>query len=355
MSNTTIRILSAAEQVADHLKEELSKGVWTVKMPGGAALSRELGVGRMTVDAALELLEKEGLLIPQGAGRSRLISQSAKVAGSLRVGILPFLTDDFRLDYVMEIQRLLQAEGNTVIFSGKSIDEMGSSVTKVAKLVKEVNADAWIVVAGPKDVLSWFVESSIPAFALFGRRRGLPIASIGPDKENAYRLMVRHLVGLGHRRICMLDRPLRRLPSLGAPELAFLDELEILGVKTSSYNLPDWDGKVDSLGGLLASLWRYTPPSVLIVGEPPLFFSAQLHLARLGILAPKHVSLVCADGDPYFEMLRPSIAHIRWDSRPWVRRVVRWVNSVAHGKFGVQQSLTNAEFITGGSIGSISD
>ncbi len=348
---SSLRVLSAAEQVANYLREELANGVWTGKMPGGAALSRELGVGRMTVDVALELLEKEGLLLAQGAGRSRVIRQSTKVTDSLKVGVLPFLTDDFRLDYVMDFQRLLQEEGHTVIFSKKSISEMDSDATKVAKLVKEVRADAWVVIAGPRSVLSWFVENSIPAFALFGRRHGLPIAGIGPDKEKAYRSLVRHLVKLGHRRICLLNRPMRRLPAPGLPERAFLDELESSGISTSSYHLPDWDGKIESLGDLLDSMWRYTPPSAMIVDEPPLYFCAQNHLARRGVLAPQHVSLICTDGDPYFDMQVPSIAHIRWDSRPWVRRVIRWTNGVANREIDHRQSLTNAEFVDGASVG----
>lgn len=323
-------------------------------MPGGAALCRELGVGRMTVDAALELLEEEGVLVSQGAGRSRLISGSVKATGPLKVGILPFLVEDFRLNYVMDFQRLLQEEGHSVIFSGRSISEMGSDVTKVAKRVKEMQADAWVVIAGSREVLSWFVERSIPTFALFGRRRGLSVASIGPDKEKAYRYLVRHLVELGHRRICLFTRPLRRLPSPGLPERAFLDELEAAGIGTGPYNLPNWNGKAESLGDSLDSLWRFTPPTAIIVDEPPLFLSVQHHLARRGILAPKHVSLICTDGDPYFDLMVPSIAHIRWDSRPWVRRVVQWANAISRGIGDRRQTLTKAEFVLGGSVGRIS-
>lgn len=350
---SSIRVLNAAEQVANHLREQLAKGVWTGKMPGRAEIARELGIGRMTADAALEILEKQGLLISQGAGRSRLISPSPISSNSLKVGVLPFLVEDFRLDYVLEFRRLLQVEGHTVIFSEKSISEMGADTAKVAKLVKETKADAWIVIAGPRNVLSWFLEKNIPAFALFGRRNELPIAAIGPEKEKAYRFLVSHLVGLGHRRICLLTRPLRRLPFPGSPERAFLAQLERAGIKTSPYNLPDWDGNTESLGDFLDSLWRFTPPTALIVDEPPLFFSAQHHLARRGVLAPQHVSMICTDGDPYFEMLRPSIAHIRWDSRPWVRCIVRWVDNVAKGNHDVRQSFTKAEFVAGASMGPV--
>ena len=125
MSN--LRILTAAEQVANHLREELAREVWTGTMPGGAALARELGVGRMTVDAALELLEKEGYLQAQGGRRRRLIRQSVQsvhASGSLKVAILPLLKEDFRFDYIMDMQRCLHEEGHTVLFTRKAISDL---------------------------------------------------------------------------------------------------------------------------------------------------------------------------------------------------------------------------------------
>lgn len=91
---------------------------------------------------------------------------------------------------------------------------------------------------------------------LGSRRRGPPFA------RNAFRLLARPLVGLGHRR-------------------AFLDEPEISRIKTGSHSLPDWNGKSRSPGDLLDSVWRFTPPTAMIVDEPPLFF----HAARLSIMS----------------------------------------------------------------------
>ena len=41
------------------MRDQLQRGEWTETMPGGARLSRELGVDRMTVEAALSQLESE--------------------------------------------------------------------------------------------------------------------------------------------------------------------------------------------------------------------------------------------------------------------------------------------------------
>ncbi|MFK7910199.1 MAG: substrate-binding domain-containing protein [Akkermansiaceae bacterium] len=347
----SLRILTAAEQVASYLREELARGVRTGKMPGAASLSRDLGVGRMTVDTALEILEEDGILIAQGAGRNRLIAESVNNSSALKIAFLPFLSEDVRADYVMDIERLLQEAGHTVIFLGKSISELNSDTRKISRLMEITDADAWVVIAGPRNVLSWFAEQSLPTFALFGRRRGLPMASVGPDKETAYRELVRHLVKLGHRRISLLTRPLRRLPEPGFIERAFLDELELSGIRTSTYHLPEWDGQAETIPQIMDSMMKVTPPTALLIDEPPVYFSVQYHLARSGILAPQDISLACSDGDPYFEFLRPSVAHVKWDSRPWIRRVLSWVNSVSLGKKDLRQTLSKSEYVPGDSVG----
>ncbi|BCX49249.1 hypothetical protein HAHE_31570 [Haloferula helveola] len=347
----TLRVLTAAEQVADHLRKEIRSGTWTGTMPGGAALARELGVGRMTVDAALDLLEKQGELVSQGARLPRRVSTTRSYSSSLKVAFLPYLIEDYRFDYIMDLQRLLQEDGHTVLFPKTSITLMKGNMARITKLIETTQADAWIVVAGPREVLTWFSECPVPAFAMFGRRSGLPIAGIGPDKSPALRELARHFIELGHERITMLTRPVRRLPRPGAPERAFLDELRRGGIRTGSYNLPDWDGKSETLGNVVDSIFKLTPPTAIVLDEPPIFLSVQQHLARRGILAPQHVSLACTDWDPYFELQQPSVAHVLWDSRPWVRRIVRWVRNVSQGKSDLVQSLTKTKLVRGESIG----
>jgi DNA-binding LacI/PurR family transcriptional regulator len=190
-----------------------------------------------------------------------------------------------------------------------------------------------------------------PSFALFGRRRGLPIAAVGPDKVSAYRIVTQRLIELGHQRIVMLNRPARRLPSPGLPELAFIDTLQRAGIATSSYNLPTWDGSVAGIHRILDEMFRLTPPTAVIIDEAQIFLAVQHDLARRGILAPEHVSLVATDQDPYFDYIRPTVAHIRCDTTPWARRITKWADHVAVGKEDRCQTLTKTIFVEGGTIG----
>ena len=50
------------ELLAAHLREGVTQGRWTGKLPGVRSLARELMVSHHTVRRALELLEADGLL-----------------------------------------------------------------------------------------------------------------------------------------------------------------------------------------------------------------------------------------------------------------------------------------------------
>jgi DNA-binding LacI/PurR family transcriptional regulator len=219
--------------------------------------------------------------------------------------------------------------------------------------VSKTEADAWVIQSGSTEVLEWFSRQSAPAFAFAGRRRGVKIAGSGPDKLPAARTAVRRLFELGHRRIVMLAREERRKPSPGHVERGFIQELESLGIATGSYNLPDWDDTREGLYRLLGSLFRHTPPTALIIDEVPLYLAVELHLARLGLLAPKDVSLFCLDPSPMFRWHRPSVAHISWDSQPIINQIVKWADNVARGNDNRRQTFTKAGFVEEGTFGPV--
>jgi hypothetical protein len=345
--------LSIAEQVALHLREQIGRGRWTETLPGRATLAREFQVSGQTVEAALQQLEKEGILIPQGPGRRRTISLSAiaSTTPSLRVAILVGEPADQRRDYIVEIKHELAVAGHSSFFAPWFMPELGMNVSSIARRLRRTEANVWIVLSGARALLEWFVEHEVPAFAVFGRRRGLSIAGVGPDKPPAIAQATRRLIALGHQRIAFLTLRAQRLPKPGASVQPFLDELAAHGIAPGPYNLPDWEETLDSFHGCLESLFRHTPPTALFVDEPAFFVAAMQFLQNRRLRVPEDVSLICTDGDPHFDWCRPAIAHIAWDTRPIVRRVVRWAANIARGKRDVRQTLTKAEFVEGGTIG----
>jgi DNA-binding LacI/PurR family transcriptional regulator len=252
---------------------------------------------------------------------------------------------------MVDLVHKLQAQGHSAGFSSKTLEDLQMDVGKVSRFVKGQKADAWIIFAGPQEILQWFVEQSIPAFALYGRQMSVDIAGTGHRKAPSVAQAIARLVELGHQRIVFLVREDRRKPTPGLVELLFLEELESHGITTGAYNLPDWKSNPKDFHRCLDTLFKSTPPTALLISEPQLFFAAQQHLARRGILAPEHVSLICTDPDPAFHWCEPDIAHIGWEPSPLLRYMLRWVDCIASGKPDHRKKFFKSNFIEGGTMG----
>jgi hypothetical protein len=345
---------NTAGQIANHLREELMRGRWTGMMPGQFRLAEELGASRNAVEAALRLLEHEGVLVSQGLGRKRLIaSPDPKKARPMRIAILDYEPVPVTEGYTVELQYMLIEAGHVAFFAPKTLIELDMNVSRIRRMVEKTEADAWIVCSASREVLTWFAAQPLPAFALFGRRLGLPIAAAGPDKIPATVAATRALAELGHQRIVMLTRRATRLPEPGVVVRAFLDELEAQGITPGPYNLPDWEENPKALHKRLELLFRITPPTALIADEAPFYVAALQFCTSRGLRVPQDVSLICADPSPAFEWSYPTVAHILWETRPLVKRIVRWAANVSQKKPDLRQTLTQAEFITGGTIGPV--
>ena len=342
---------SPSEQIAEHLQSEIVRGRWSGTMPGSPTLTAELGVDSKAVWAALRILEKQGILQGQGAGRPRKIIPQGNDQSAIRVAILQYDPASRAGEYMVDLRHRIEQAGHKVVEPTKTLLELDMKVSRVRSLVKETQTDAWIVCAASRDVLEWFSEQDQPVFAFFGRRRQLPIAGVGPDHERSGRQLIQQLISLGHKRIVLIQRESLRSGGPGVVEQAIIDEMAQHGLPFGPYNLPEWDDTSEGLAQVLEDLFRLTPPTALFIDEAFIFHAVMNHLARRGIQAPRDLSLISADPDLTFSWITPPIAHVRWDSRPVVRRAIAWVKNIAAGKPDLHQTLTRAELVEGGTIG----
>ena len=350
-----IAILTASEQVAEHLRRELEAGTWSEWLPGEAKLANELSVGRDTVTAAVQQLETEGWLVSEGRGKRRRIVRPAGgfVARKLRVMILLYdNADRGDIDNAVLLSQL-QEEGFQADFAAKSLQSLGMDVTRVARFVQKCPADAWVVSSASREIIEWFSGQEFPAIAMYGRSGEVPIAAAFPVMIPALLEAVRRLIELGHTRIVMLAREERRKPNPSRPEQLFLDELNAAGIATSAYNLPDWEESRDGLIRRIDQLFRISPPTAILFQEPSLFIAARSYLADCGIVAPRDISLILLGQDPSFAWHKPEVSHIRFDYHKVVRRVIRWAKNAAQGKDDRRRVGTQGEFIEGGTIGPV--
>lgn len=321
-------------------------------MPGVHRLSAEFQINRKTVEAALRILETEGVLIGQGPGRRRKINPTAASgASSRRVALLLFELSDTGMPCIVDLRHQLEESGHTVTIAPKTLMGMKMDLSRVRRFAEAYDTDSWIVVAGSPPILQWFSEQPRPAFALFGRHTHVDIPTASNNRADAIIDAIRELTQLGHRRIVLLGRSFFRFPHPGYDARTFLSELQVHRIPTGSYNLPDWDDTPDGFIHCLDQLYAATPPTALLIDETFLFHAARNHLAQIGILAPRDVSLICLEADLAFSWCRPTIAHLRVNQDPLVRHAVRWANRIGNGKDERRKLLTKAKFITGGTVG----
>jgi DNA-binding LacI/PurR family transcriptional regulator len=348
-----IKTATITEQIATHLREAIQTGHWVDKMPGRDALAADLGVSPRSTQKALKILEREGLLVPQGQGRNYKIQlpEEGLEVRPMRVAMLVFKQADKNDAFIIELRHQLDDAGHITIFPYEGSQDLGMDVKRVERLVLKTRADVWLVFSASRRILQWFVDHNIKVFALAGRRFNVPIAGTGPNKVPLYNEVTQKLISLGHQRIVMVCSKILRYPAPSKTAREFVDTMETNGIRTGSYNLPDWEETAEGFNELLDSLFRATPPTAMIFDEAFQYYAACHYFMHCNLRVPQDVSLVCSDADPGFNWCRPSVAHFFWDYQPIVRRIMRWMENISRGVDDRRKSFTKAVFVNGGTIG----
>lgn len=343
------------DQLVEVLRQGIQTGRWKGSLPGRDRLAKDLGVSHVTMEKAMRRLAKDGLLVSDGVGKRRriVLPESEIMPKHYRIRILLYESADRKSTYINDLLDSLKMAGISADLANKTLQDLGMNPKRIARFVEQNQVDAWIVQAGSREVLEWFSDQPMPAYALFGVRSAVPLASCGVRHD--IQPIIRHLSELGHRRIVLLLREEHLVPQPSLFPRNFMKALESEGITPSSYHLPVWGYRPEGLHRCLESLFKISPPTALIAAEAPILFATRDHLARRGIIAPRDVSMICLDYDSSFDWFDPLISHFTWDHVPIVRRVVRWAKNVARGKEDRRQTVTMARFVEGGTIGPVPD
>ncbi|GEP41822.1 substrate-binding domain-containing protein [Brevifollis gellanilyticus] len=346
---------SLIDQVAGHLRCGFESGQWQGRLPGVQRLATELDVSKDTVRAALKLLEKDGTLKPQGAGRCRVIPAQRPAhqsQRSLRMAILlPVpLKDDNAHSHrlILGVQNAIESDGHACTIVTQPPD---GSLRRVTQLIMQTEADAWVIYAGHHELLKWFTTKRLPALALGGRPLDLPIARSRTILVEAMNQCVDALIGLGHRRMVLIAPQLWRQPTPNHTAEALLSRLALHGIPSSEYNLPAWNETPEGLETLLKALFFATPPTALLLAEPIYCSAVRAWLGEHGLHVPRDVSLVNLLPDPVFQMHLPVYTGFNWPESVHIHRIQRWLGSLLSGEPDLEDYVAYATFHPGGTIG----
>ncbi len=348
----SIEVLTASEQVALHLKEELLRGTWAELMPGENYFMSQLCVGRNTVREAMILLEEEGYLQRSGTGKQRRITLPKKrPSQSLSVGVLLYDDADLELPKTNILCQGLLRSGHTPMVVNRTLHDLHFDPGKVKRLVKRHDFDAWITNAAPSSILESLVETNSPTFSIYGGLKDLPVAGVYVHKIPKMENLLQHLVDLGHTRIVNITRRERIVPEVSLFEKKFISKLNECGIQTSDYHLPVWGPEPKGLCACLDKIFRHTPPTAIYTGEYQLFNAIYNHLSGQDILAPRDVSLICGESHNSFQWFKTPPDHFHWDQNRIAQYAIRWVDQIARGRTNTKQTKVSVQLVRGGTVG----
>lgn len=135
--------------------------------------------------------------------------------------------------------------------------------------------------------------------------------SFGVDNDASIRVLVRHLVELGHRRIGFV-RGLERQPDSQFREMAVLEEFEAHGVETR----PEWQatGEFTAEQGYRAGLQilsRSDRPGAVMAFNDESAIGVINAARELGLRVPEDLSVTGFDNIPWIQFVRPGLTTMR--------------------------------------------
>lgn len=350
--------VSLALQVARSIRAGIEKKAWTDFLPGARRLSELLRVSRPTVNAALHLLAKDGLITVRHGHRNRIVRRRRRTSGA-RLRLVAIVTHEpltmmapAAYRGIVEMQAHLTERGfDTEIFV--SPNRRGAARNrKLEVFVHQPRVYCCVLISLRRELQQWFARQNVPALVLGSCHASVRLPSFDVD----YRAVCRHaggvFLGKGHRCMALI------VPnSGGAGELAsehgFREAIEAGGhAARATAIIVRHDGTAQNIRAKLDTLFNSSrPPTALLVAKPQHVFIVVIYLLQRGLAVPDTVSLIARDQDNLFANVSPPIAHYSIANDAFNHRLSRlMLQMVNRGNLAAKPTLIFPRFFPGGSV-----
>lgn len=354
-----IKRVSVVESCAQALAELIRSGHWPERIPGTRLLASQLEVSQPTIQKALQLLARQGVLEPAGERRAYQIAAKPRKAGATKpneVKTIVILTHqelhlmvDSSQRILELLRKLLASKGWKVLF--RQFDYLHAKAPHRSwERILGVGRDVPVIALYGRTCLAqWALELNIRIAFLGGVTDGLPVPKFSVSSSQMLGEAYRRLIELGHRRIVT---PLcdRAASFSDAMKEAARQQFERAGLPYSpTYTNPERDYLTpDVTRHLLESIFNQTPPTALVLMDWREVLAVFCFLSRLGLKVPGDVSLVLLNEQTDAEWFSPSLARFEFQPNRLVRRLHQW----AEGKNLPESKLViEALWVSGESIG----
>ncbi|TLD70037.1 GntR family transcriptional regulator [Phragmitibacter flavus] len=325
------RRYSLVMETAKVLRETINQGKWREFLPGERVLCDLWQISRPTLRAAMQMLQKEGLIeITQGCRTKVLMTAPEQVKGPMSVCLLSPEPLEMMPPFVMlwldELRRQLAAAGNLLhVQVGKAGFSSEQPEHALRPLIESASSTVWVLYQSTEAMQRWFAAQSVRCVVVGSVFEGVKLPSVDKD----YRAACRHAVGLlvarGHRRLAMLIQQ-QRFGGDWESEAGFEEGLAALRQNTVQGRIVHHDGSLEQIERAVQRLIRQVNrPTALLVARSAHALTVLTVLLGHGIRIPQDMALLCRDDDAFLDHVVPRMARYTVSPGGFAKRIFRLV------------------------------
>lgn len=296
-------------KLAEALREQIASGklLAGAQLPSVAQMQVQYGISLSTVNQAVSLLEKDGLIVRE-QGRGTFVAQPAK-PNAARTLSLVLHANTLSNYYIMELLAGVRSEA-----ARQGIELLWLSDDDVTS---GKNIDAVLMCCNPAEALALNLSPQIPQALLF--QHSPDFTCIAADDFEGVKSATKHLLKLGHRRVAYL--PASDYDSISRQRLAGyraafgeegleLDEklIKVL-VDKRYYNYRK--SAEQTMRNWLEEGWRDLDCTAILAHNDEAAIGIIKVLHEQGLQVPGDVSVVGFDGTELSELSTPSLTTIK--------------------------------------------
>lgn len=231
ISITQDSFVSLHIQLHNQLRHLILSGRWAAgsRLPSESTFADALHISRSTVRLALQQAEIEGL-IERFAGRGSFVAHQAKPAHERR--LIAFVTHRFDSDTLLLILKGAEHEarvrGYQIILNTVQNQQEEIEVLQRLKSDSVVGILIWPDAAASKPLAQntlHYSAANLPIVVIDRQIHGIDCDFVTSDHYGGVKLLMEHLIGLGHERIVFLSHQQSHLFSVKERYRAYCDVL----------------------------------------------------------------------------------------------------------------------------------
>lgn len=240
---------------------------------------------------------------------------SPKANRTRTVGVVvPDILDPFFGPIIQGAEYVLSGHDYLAVLA--NVDGQGSRGTEIADALLARRVEGLMLVSGawPDDAIARLAREGTPIVTLHRRKDDLRVSTVVHDEEEGIRLVLEHLVSLGHQRIAHIAGP-QTFSSGLTRYRAFESHRTRLGLAPSPALISIAENYSESAGerALDALMGEGTAMTAIVCANDRLAIGAITELRRRGLDCPNDVSVTGFSDMLFADRVVPSLTTVRTD------------------------------------------